>query len=110
MLLPLLPKCWEYRSRIPLLVYAVLGIELRVSCMPQAFYQLRQIPSPISDVVVVLQCGMFVCGYVCLCTHMYQGLNTRLLHMLNMHSTIRAIHPEIFLVLHYDAILNVNTM
>jgi hypothetical protein len=38
---------------------------------------------------------------------MYQGLSPRLLHMLNVHSIIRVILPEIVLVLNYDAILNV---
>ena len=72
--------------------------------MPPAFYQLRQIPSPISD----FGGGDVVCLFVCICvyTHMYQGLSPRLLHMLNVHSIIRVILPEIVLVLNYDAILN----
>lgn len=50
------------------------------------------------------------CVFMFVHTLVHQGLNPGLLHMLNMQSTMRAILPEIFLILHYDTILNVNTM
>lgn len=69
--------------------------------------------SPVGDLVVAHAHGcVHTKAYMFVFVHtlVHQGLNPGLLHTLNMQSTMRAILPEIFLVLHYNTILNVNTI
>lgn len=62
--------------------------------MPQAFYQLTHIPSPVSYLVVVVIVVIVFEPWA----------------FAHANSTIRTLLLEIFLVIHYDTILNVNAM